>query len=101
MNKVVPGKTTFFLIGAFCTNHSIFLTLASGITVSYGNDKFLVLVLSTKKWNFGFLKKAFLLQKICFQVKVLEKFKISTDCHIETYRSFKRRSILKIPRRIS
>ena len=32
-----------------------------------------------------------------FKVKVLKTFKTSSDCHIKTYRSLKRRAILKIP----
>ena len=39
----------------------------------------------------------FIFQKICFKVKVLKTFKISTDCHIKTCRSLKERTILKIP----
>ena len=44
-----------------------------------------------------FLKKVLVSQKICFKVKVLKTFKISTDCHIKVGRSHKRRAILKIP----
>ena len=44
-----------------------------------------------------FLKKASVFQKICFKVKVLKMVNISTDCHIKTCRSLKRRAILKIP----
>ena len=43
---------------------------------------------STKKRYSSFLKKVFFFQKICF--KVLKQFKISSDCHIKTCRSFKR-----------
>ena len=42
--------------------------------------------LSSHLKNFRFLKKVFVLQKICFKVKVLKTFKISADCHI-TYLS--------------
>ena len=53
------------------------------------------LVLSTKELSSRFLKKALVFQKICF--KVLKTFKISSDCHMKTCRSLKRRAILKIP----
>ena len=39
----------------------------------------------------------FVFQKICFKVKVLKTFKISTDCHVKTCRYLKERTILKIP----
>ena len=51
------------------------------MTVLYGKDMFSILVLSTKNWYFSFLKKVFVFQKICFRVKVLKKFKVSTDFH--------------------
>ena len=34
-------------------------------------------------WTSSFLEKVFVLQKICFKVKVLKTFKISTDYHIK------------------
>ena len=73
------------------------LTLASDMPVLYGNDAFSVLVLSPKKRYSSFLKKVFLFQKIYFKVKVSKTFKISTDCHIKTCRSLKRRANMKIP----
>ena len=57
---------------------------------------FSMLMLSTKKRSSSFLKKVFVFQKICFGVKVLKNFKISTVCHIKTCRSLKRKAILKI-----
>ena len=60
------------------------LTLASHIWVLYGNDVFSVFVLSAKK------------RYSSFKVKVLKTFKISTDCHMKTCWSLKRRAILKI-----
>ena len=45
----------------------------------------------------NFLKKVLVFQKICFKVKVLKTFKISSDCDMKTYRSLKPRAILKIP----
>ena len=93
---MVTGKTPFFAICPFCTHHSISLTLASDMTVFYGNDAFSILLLSTKKRHSIFLKKAFIFQKICFKFKVLKTFKISTACHIKTCRSLKWRAILKM-----
>ena len=65
--------------------------------VLHGNDAFSNLVLSNEKQYPSFLKKVFVLQKSCFKVNPLKKFKIFTDCHIKTCRSFKLRAILKIP----
>ena len=65
--------------------------------VLYENDAFSILLLSTKRWYSSFLKKVFVFQKPCFKVEILKTFKISTNCHIKTYRSLKRRAILKIP----
>ena len=86
------------MIGPFFIHYSILfvLTLGSDMAVLYGNDTFLISVLSTKKSFSSFLIKVFVLQKICFKVTVLKMFKISTDCYIKTCRSFKRRAILKI-----
>ena len=73
------------------------LTLASDMTVLYGNDVFSILVILTENRYSSLLKKVFVLQKICFKVKVLKTFKVSTDYHIKTCRSLRRRAILKIP----
>ena len=53
----------------------------------YGNDALLILVFSNKKCCSSFLKKIFVIQKICSKVKVLKTVKISNDCHIKTSRS--------------
>ena len=74
-NKVVTGKTPFFLIGSFCSHH--FICLNIGWTFS-------ILVLSTKNRCTSFLEKAFVFQKICFKVKVLKTFKVFSDCHMKT-----------------
>ena len=63
-NKGVTGKNPFFLIGSFCTHHSIMVVL-------YGNDALSILMLSTKKRDSSFLKKVLVFQKICFKTKVL------------------------------
>ena len=60
------------------------------MAVLCGNDMFSILVLSTKKRYSNFLRKAFVFQKVCFEIKALKTFKISTDCHIKTCRSPKR-----------
>ena len=53
--------------------------MASDRVFLYGNRAVLILVLSTKKHYFSFLKKVFIFQKIYFKVKVLKTLKISTD----------------------
>ena len=68
-NKIVIGKTPFFVIGPFCTHHSFALTLAFDMPVLYGNGTFSILVLSTKKQCISFLNKVFVFQKICLKVK--------------------------------
>ena len=75
------------------------LTLASYRAVLYKNVLLSILLLSTKKqcWYSSILKRVCIFQKICFKVKVLKTFKISSVCHIKTCRSLKRRAILKIP----
>ena len=67
------------------------------MTVLCGNDAFSISVLSTKKRYSSFLKKVLVFQKICFKAKVLKMFKVSTDCHIKTCWSLKRRASSKIP----
>ena len=67
------------------------------MVVLYGNDASSILVLSTKKLYSSFLKNVFIFQKICFKVEVFKTFKISTDCHINTRRTLKRKATLKIP----
>ena len=92
-NKVATGKTSFFVLIILFV-----LTLTFDMALLYGNDVFSILALSTKKRYSSFLKKVFVFQKMCFKVKVLKTFKISTGCHIKTCRSLKRRAILKIRR---
>ena len=50
-----------------------------------------------KTVGFSFFKRACVFQKLFFKVKVLKTFKISSDCHMKTCRSYKRRAIFKIP----
>ena len=75
-NKIVTGKTQFFVIGPFCTPHSICLNVGF--------------------WQSRFVWKWCVFQKICFKVKVFKTFKISNDCHKKTCWSLKRRAVLKI-----
>ena len=72
-NKVVTGKTPFFVIGPFSTHHSSCL----------GNHVFSILILATKKQYSSFLRNIFVFLKICFKFKALKTFKISTDCHVK------------------
>ena len=88
-NKAVTGKTPLFLI-------CLALTLAPDMAVLNGNDAFSIFVFLTKKLYSSFLKNVFPFQKIYFRVKVLKMFKLFTDCDIKTYRSLKRRAVLKI-----
>ena len=67
-NKVVTGKTRFFVIGPFVLPILFVLTLASGRAVLCGHVAFSILVLSTKKWFSSFVKGVCVLQKTCFKV---------------------------------
>ena len=98
-NKVVTGKTPFFVIH-FVLPILFVLTLTSWKTVLYGNITLSVLVFYTKNLHSTFLKKVFVFWKIYFNVKVLKTFIAVSDYHMKTCRSFKRRAILKISRTI-
>ena len=86
----------FFVIDPFCTHYFICLNIGFW----YGSFvwKWCVLNVSifSLKTVLQFFKKVFVFQKICFKVKVLKTFKISTDFRIKTCRSLKWRAILKI-----
>ena len=77
------------MLGPFCLILRFVLTLASDMAILHGNDTFSILVLSNKKWYSCYLNEAFVFQKISFKVKVLKTFKLFTDCHIKTCRSFR------------
>ena len=66
-NKVVTGKTLLFLIGPFCSRHSVVLTLAYDRAVFNGNGVFSILVVSTKKTVLQFFEKDFRLPEIFFE----------------------------------
>ena len=75
------------------------MTLALALTVQFvWKCCAFIWVFWTKKSFSSSLIKVLVLQKTCFKVKLLKTFKIPGDCHIKTYRSRKRRAILKIPR---
>ena len=65
------------------------------MVVLYGNDALSILVLSTKNLYSSFLRKKFVFQKICFNVKVLKTFKIFTDSHMKTCQSLKTEGYLE------
>ena len=92
-NETVTGKTLFFLVGPFCTSHSIC------VNIRYWHSSFVwkccVFNLSTKKCFSSFLKRVSVFQKICLKIEALKSFKISSNCHIRTCWSLKRRAILK------
>ena len=95
--KKITGKTTrFFVIFHFLLPILFVLTLTSDRAVLYGIVALSISVLSTKKWSSGFVNGICVFQKICFKVKVLKMFKISSDCHIKTCQSVKRRASLKV-----
>ena len=77
-----------YLGGWYIKSTLFVLTLASDRADLYGNVAFLSLVLSIKKRYSSFLKKGFRFSEI--------NFKISSDCHTKTYRSFNRSAISKI-----
>ena len=93
--KQLLAKVRFFATVAFCAPHSICLNI--GFWESSFVWKCWVFNLITKKRYSSFLKTVCVFQKIFFQGKVSKTFKISTDCHIKTCRSIKRRANLKIP----
>ena len=70
--------------------------MASDRAVFNGNGVIPILVASTKKKDSSFLKKVFVLRKICFKVKVLKMFEIFTECHKKKGRFLKRRVFSKI-----
>ena len=71
-NKIVTGKTPFFVICPFCTHHSICLII--GFCLGSFVWKWCVssFGLSIKKRYSSFLKKVFIFQKNCFKVKSIE-----------------------------
>ena len=54
-NEIVTGKNPFFVIGSFLLTILFVLTYASDMTVSYRNNAFSILLLSTKKQCSSFL----------------------------------------------
>ena len=101
--KQLLAKTPFFVIDPFCTpfcTHSTSLNIGFWVDL-FGNETLSIWSFSTKKWYSSFLKKVFVSQKICFKVKVLKMFEISSGCHIKTEcLSLKTETILKIHSKI-
>ena len=95
--EVVTGKTPFFVVGSFCSHHSVCLNI--GFWQSIFAWKWCAFNLSglNLKTVLQFFGKALRFPEICFKVKVLKTFKTSSDCHIKTCISLKRRAISKIP----
>ena len=87
--RYIFGKTTGSL-SLFRVNTVFFRTDL------YENAASSILIFSTKKRFFSVLKNVFVFEKICFKFKVLKTFKTFSECHIKTYRSLKRKAILKI-----
>ena len=81
--KVVKGfKSSLFVIGPFCSRHSVLfylfvLILASDRAVLNGSYVFSILVVSTKKRYSSFLKLVFVFEKIWIKVNALKTFKTS------------------------
>ena len=96
-SQVVAGKTPLFVIGPFCTSHSVCVIIWL-LTEQFCMEmlRFQSQYFQLKSSTLVFLKRARVFQKIYFKFKVLKTFKISSDCHIKTYRSVKCRAILKI-----
>ena len=67
-NEVVSGESPFFVIGPFCTSHSI-LTLAFDWAVLYGNVACSFVVHWTKKLYSSFLRKVLVFQKTFLKLR--------------------------------
>ena len=93
-NKVVAAKTPFFVIGQFYTPPSICLN------IEFWQSSFVweccAFILSIFKRYSSYLKRLCVFQKICFKIKEMKTFKTSSDCHVKTWQSLKRRVALKV-----
>ena len=72
-SKVVSGKTPFFVKVHFILPILFALILVFDGAVLYDNITLSIVVLSTKKRYFNFLKKVFVFQKTCFKVKDIHR----------------------------
>ena len=97
LKSLIDSRWPCVILFSFSVVQYFISTFPSDIAGLYGNDAFLILILSTKKRYSSFLKKCFVVQKTCFKGKVLKTFKFSTDRHIKTSQSISWRAILKIP----
>ena len=87
--KVATGKTLFFVVGPFCTPHSIYLNIGFWQSSLVWKCCVVNLYFQLKNAPPVFWKGFAFFQKICFKVKKLKTFKISSDFHIKTCPSFK------------
>ena len=71
-NKVVIGKTPFFVIGAFHPPHTFCIALAFDKAVLYENV--VVSVVPTKKWSPSFFEKDFRPSENLFQIWSIGNF---------------------------
>ena len=97
LKSLIDSRWACVIVFSFSVVQYFISTFASDIAGLYGNDAFLILVLSTKKRYSSFLKKCLVFQKTCFKGKILKTLKFSTDRHIKIGRSINWRAILKIP----
>ena len=77
------------------------LTLNFELAIVYRSFAFSIVVISTIKRHASFLRKVFIFHKTSFKVKVMRKFKISSDYLLKICRSLKQSAILKIPSIVS
>ena len=73
-NKIVTGKTPFFLRSPFCSHHFICLNIGFWHGTFVWKWRVFNLSALTKKRYSSFLKMVFVFHKICFKVKVLKTF---------------------------
>ena len=65
--------------------------------VLYGHVALSFVVLWTKTQFSSFWWKVLVIQKTCFEIKILKTFKIPSDCYISLCRSLNGRAILQMP----
>ena len=91
-NKVVTGKTLFFVIGPFCSHHFTCLNIGFWYDSFEWKWYFFNLSAFNEKTVLQFFEKGFRFPENLFQT-----FNVFTDCHIKTCRYLKPSAILKIP----
>ena len=73
--KIVTGKTQFFVIDPFCTPHSIWRNINFWQSSSYGNVAFLILALSATKRYSSRLKKVWFFRENGSKLKYWKRSK--------------------------